>query len=145
MKQRGRKSAASLAVISTERGITRIGPPSTLSEGEAAVWTRIIDSKPAEHFGLKDVPHLTNYCRHVVKADVIDGLIKAFEPEWLNDDDGLKRYERLLTMAQRETGCIEKLARSMRLTHQSIYRADKVASTKSNPRPWQLDGEAAEG
>ena len=38
------------------------------------------------------------YCQHVVTAQVLDDEIKAFDREWLRDDDGLKRYDRLLAM-----------------------------------------------
>jgi len=81
---------------------------------------------------------LVDYCRHVVKADVIDAQIKQFDPEWLNENDGLKRYDRLLAMAHRESQIINTLARSMRLTHQASYRADK-AVPKNGRKLWQRD------
>jgi len=81
---------------------------------------------------------LVDYCRHVVKADVIDAQIKQFDPEWLNENDGLKRYDRLLAMAHRESQIINTLARSMRLTHQASYRADKVVP-KNGRKLWQRD------
>lgn len=145
MQQRGRKSAASLAVVGSEiPGITRIPPPMTLSDGERAVWLATVNSKPAEWFGLEHVPLLVNYVRHVVAADVLDGQIRDFDPEWLKGDEGLSRYEKLRKIFRQETEAINRLARAMRLTHQSIYRADKAATLTDRARgrkPWEESGE----
>jgi hypothetical protein len=75
--------------------------------------------------------------------DVIDAQIKAFDPAWLTEDEGLKRYERLLSMAQKESGIVNALARSMRLTQQSIYQPQKAhtLSQAKGRKPWQVDGD----
>jgi hypothetical protein len=141
MQQRGRKSAASLAVVGADvPGISRLGPPSTLTDGERAVWLATVNSKPAEWFGSEHVPLLVNYVRHTVAADVIDAQIRDFDPEWLKKDEGLDRYEKLRKLFRQETEAINRLARAMRLTHQSIYRADKAATLTGKARgrkPWE--------
>lgn len=121
-------------------GITRLGPPATLSDGERGVWLATVNSKPAEWFGPEHIPLLVNYVRHVVAADVLDGQIREFDPGWLKGDDGLARYEKLRKLFRNETESINRLARAMRLTHQSIYRADKAATLTDrvgNLRPWE--------
>lgn len=142
MKQRGRKSAASLAVVSVDaQGFSVVGPPPTLTDSERAVWVAACAGKPHDWFGSEHIAILVDYCRHVVKSDVIDAQIKAFDPEWLKEDEGLRRYERLLTMAQRQSAICNALARSMRLTHQSKYVAAKAGTTVRGRKPWQVDGE----
>jgi len=137
MKQRGRKSAAYLAADIDAKGIARVGAPPMLSDAERAVWMATVNSKPADWFGLEHVPLLVDYVRHICKADVIDAQIKAFEPEWLAADDGLKRYGKLIDLAVKTSAAIKALATSMRLTQQTIYRADKAGLTKRpNGKLW---------
>jgi hypothetical protein len=141
MQQRGRRSAASLAVVGADvPGITRIAPPVTLSDGERSVWLATVNSRPADWFGSEHVPLLVSYVRHVVAADVLDGQLRDFDPEWLKGDEGLARYEKLRKIFRQETEAINRLARSMRLTHQAIYRADKAATItgkSSGRKPWE--------
>ena len=144
MAQRGRKSAAALAVVSPEIGAPRALPPAVLTPAQRVVWMETVNSKPSEWFGPEHVPILEAYCRHVVTARTISEQIEEFDPDWLKDDDGLKRFDRLLAMHTRETGRVNELARAMRLTQQSIYRADKAATLERKARsdkPWQtVDG-----
>lgn len=137
--QRGKKSIAALAVATEGTAFTRLAPPSGLSEAELQVWLRTVNGLPAEWFQSEHVPLLTNYCRHVVTADLLDAQLKAFAPEWLKEDAGLERYSLLLDLFGKETKMIQSWARSLRLTHQSRYKSN-VASTRSvqrGPRPWQ--------
>lgn len=104
-----------------------------------------VNAKPSEWFGPEHVPVLEAYCRHVVTGRALAEQIEKFDPEWLNDDDGLKRYDRLLAMHTRETGRVNELARAMRLTQQAIYRADKAATLSKKGRaskPWQVVDES---
>ncbi len=145
MNQRGRKSAASLAVVPTQVGAPRALPPAGLTPAQRVVWLEAVNAKPSEWFGPEHVPVLEAYCRHVVTGRALAELIEKFDPEWLNDDDGLKRYDRLLAMHTRETGRVNELARAMRLTQQAIYRADKAATLSKKGRaskPWQVVDES---
>lgn len=140
MAHRGRKSAASLAVVSPEVGAPRALPPAILTPAQRVVWMETVNSKPSEWFGPEHVPILEAYCRHVVTARTLAEQIETFDPEWIKDDDGLKRFDRILAMHTRETGRVNELARAMRLTQQSIYRADKAATLEKRGRaskPWQ--------
>lgn len=141
MNQRGRQSAAALAVVGqTSAAVAPMPPPAVLSAAERAVWLTITNSKPSDYFGSEHVPLLVEYVRHKCKADVIDGQIKAFQPEWLENDDGLKRYERLQKLALQTSNQMKSLAGAMRLTHLSVYRADKASlGTGKGRKPWQRD------
>jgi hypothetical protein len=122
-----RRSAAALAVVEVDdAGVTRLGVPGVLSAAEKAVWVTTVHSKQSDWFGPEHIPMLIDYVRHIVKQDVIDAQIKAFDPEWLATDDGLRRYEKLITLAAKQSQIANTLARSMRLTHQAIYRKDKA-------------------
>jgi hypothetical protein len=134
MTQRGRKSAASLQLVGAGGLAVRLAPPAELTEGERAVWLATVNSRPADWFGTEHIPLLVNYARHSVRADVIDQQIRAFDSAWLAEDSGLKRYSALLKMAKDETTQVNNLARAMRLTHQSIYRADKAATITGNSK-----------
>jgi len=143
MQQAGRKSAAALSVVSAVTSLARIAPPGVLTDSERALWLSTVNSKPAEWFGDEHVPMLAEYVRHVTTAELLTGQIAAFKTEWLIADDGPKRYEILLRMRARETGMVNTLARAMRLTQQSIYRADKAATLSGKGggrrKPWQSE------
>lgn len=143
MAQRGRKSAASLAVVTTLPG-QRAEPPRELTKAQAEVWRAVVSTKPADWFTEDTHPLLMAYCRHVVTATVLARQIDGFNPDWLADEDGLKRYEKLLAMRERETRAMTALARSMRLTQQSRYKAEtaatKASSVGSGRKPWEVIG-----
>lgn len=96
------------------------------------------NDKPSDWFGSSHVAMLVDYCRAVARADVVDGQIKEFDPDWLKTDEGLKRYERLISVGAKLSGVCNTLARSMRVTHQSIYRADKTVP-KPGRKLWQRE------
>lgn len=145
MAERGRKSAASLQVAGTESLTNRIGPPPSLSPAQKAVWVSVVNSRPADWFGEEHGPMLAQYCRHKVQADIIAQQLEAFNPAWLADEEGLKRYDRLLAMNERESRAMTSLLRNMRLTQQSLIRADKVVKSAGGGKglkPWQTENEA---
>lgn len=140
MADRGRKSAASLSVVGAVSLVQRLAPPADLTPEQRSVWLVTVNSKPAEWFSPEHAPLLTEYVRHIVTSQVLTKQIEDFDPEWFGDDDGLKRYDRLTGMRAREAGVINTMARSMRLTHQAIYRPDKASLSKgsgASRKPWQ--------
>ena len=146
MLQRGRKSAASLALAGPPQDgsvielVRRITPPDGLTEGQRQLWTTTVESKPAEWFGPEHAPMLAAYVRHAETINVLTTQIESFDPQWLEDDDGVKRYEKLTKMRAREVAQMNSLMRAMRLTQQSIYRADKAGTLTGKHaarKPWQ--------
>lgn len=141
MNQRGRKSMAALAVVDGGlAGISPVKAPPGLTPAERGVWTETVNSKPADWFGSEHIPIMVEYVRQVCRGHVIDAQIKAFDETWLATDEGLARFEKLTTIGTKTAGMIARLATNMRLTHQSVWRADKAALVKGSGRKlWQRD------
>ncbi len=139
--KRGRKSKASLTVISHDGIISTARPktPADLTKEQAVEWKEIVDRMPADWFTKETHPLLTQYCRHIIVAYRIAQLIEQIEtsPDPLDID----KYDQLLRMQTRETTSIARLATAMRLTQQAKYTA-KAAGTASRkagtgPKPWE--------
>ena len=144
MAARGKTSVASLAVANACGVDSRLSPPLNLTPAQKAEWVCVVNSRPADWFGPENASMLIQYCRHKVQADLIAQQLESFNPGWLADDDGLKRFDKLGAMLERETRCINALLRSMRLTQQSLYNA-KSANTASQGnkgrKPWQIEND----
>ncbi|MDR5777790.1 MULTISPECIES: hypothetical protein [unclassified Caballeronia] len=144
MAQRGRKSAASLAIaptvpIALEQ---RLAPPVHLSDAERAAWLELVNDQPAGAFSATHAPLLEMYCRHVVNARTLADELLNFERAWLARDDGLKRYDRLLAMSERESRAASSLATRLRITRQAVEHPTTagraIANQKKAGKPWEL-------
>lgn len=137
-----RKSAASLEVARPAIGVSeRLSPPLHLSEAERSVWLQCVNDQPADAFTQVHAPLLELYCRHVVNARVIADEVAQFNRAWLADDDGLKRFDRLLAMAEREGRAASSLATRLRITRQALDHATvarKVVAMPRTSKPWEL-------
>jgi hypothetical protein len=143
MADRGRRSAASLTVISgTIDG--RPNPPKELTEAQAEIWERTVANESADTFKTAALQQLLKeYCRHVVSAQRLAGLIEAVEGLGILSSDDMADYDRLLKMRDRETKAIADKATKLRLTNQSRYtpQAAATAARKATERkPWQAAG-----
>lgn len=140
MGTRGRKSSASLAVVTALPG-QRPEPPAELNEAQANEWRAIVGRMPADWFTRETQPLLVQYCRHVVKARLVAKAVDEFDPAWLADEEGLKRYDKLTQIAEREGRAMSSLATRMRITQQSRYNAAaaNTASAKAGvaKKPWE--------
>lgn len=143
MATRGRKSAASLSVVVGSID-GRPQPPVGLTKFQRDLWERTVAGEPLDQFRTATLQQLLKeYVRHCETAHVLAGQIDGVDPTWLADEDGLKRYDKLLLMRDRETKAIGDKATKMRLTNQSRYtpQAAATASKKSLERkPWQNAG-----
>ena len=140
MKQRGQKSAASLAVIKTDVK-ARPEAPETLTEKEKNLWISIVDSRDPEFFDAATIPLLTELCRLKTQVDLMSEELEAFNPDWLKGDDGVKRYKTLCGVRDQGTGRLISLATRLRLTPQARYvpAAAKARATKATtgmPKLW---------
>lgn len=138
-----RKSAASLEIaVRPAPGVAkRLMAPLHISEAERAVWLQVVNDQPADAFMETHSPLLELYCRHVVNARVIADELANFQREWLADGDGLKRYDRLLAMAERESRAASSLATRLRITRQAVHEVTagrRLANAKHAPKPWEL-------
>jgi phage terminase small subunit len=66
MRQRGRKSAAALAVVDVTGQPPRLEPPESLSDAERAVFIDIAGSVGRRHFQPSDMPLLVAYVRAIL-------------------------------------------------------------------------------
>lgn len=143
MAQRGRKSAAQLAVARVAPALSesRLPAPTHLSDAERAIWLDVVNDQPANAFTPTHGPLLEQYCRHIVQARIIADEIMNFDRAWLADDDGLKRYDRLLSMQEREGRAASSLATRMRITRQAVDQQTIARAMVNAPKarkPWEL-------
>lgn len=141
-----RKSAASLAVVTSIPG-QRPRPPKGLTTAQAAIWKAVVATKPHDWFNPDSYPLLIAYCRHTATADALGARIDAVETLHAGPDLGgasltfFADLGELLKMRDRETKAIISLARQMRLSQQSMIRADAAGAGKRQPagerKPWQ--------
>lgn len=145
MAQRGRKSAASVAVVAQVGPLvseSRLLPSLHLSDAEQTVWARLVNDHPATAFTETHRDLLELYCQHIVQAQLLADEIQGFDRVWLADDDGLKRYDRMLSMREREVRSASSLATRLRITRQATTDPKTVgranASTARSKKPWEI-------
>lgn len=143
MKQRGKQSEVS--IVSPKANVLtanqRVVAPAHLTDAEVQVWNELIADQPATAFSETHIPLIEMYCRHVVNGRVLADEILNFDRSWLADDDGLKRYDRLLGMAERETRAASSLATRLRITRQSLHEetaANEVKRHNKSRKPWEM-------
>jgi hypothetical protein len=104
--------------------IPRPDAPYDLTDEESDEWRAIVNSMPAEHFVRSHYPMLTQLCRHKVQSDrvvqLVEACVKSRKGKTFNNRD----YKDLCVQQAVETSAIIRLCRSMRLTQQSVIRAD---------------------
>ena len=139
MRQRGRKSSASLSVVPVSFEARRPAPPAELTAPEAKVWKAIVCSTPGGWFSVAQEPLLSAYCRHVVTGDRLSAMINKGSPD-LTNMAGIRQHSRLLSMRLRESAAMMSLATKMRLTQQSAMHprsAGRALSGEHNgPKLW---------
>jgi hypothetical protein len=144
MATRGRKSSASIGLAGVAVSIgsaSRLAAPAHMSDAEMSVWSQVVNDQPAASFTATHSPMLEQYCRHVVQARVIADMIVNFDAAWANDDEGLKRYDKLLAMQEREGRAASSLATRLRITRQAIDQqtvARSITSQSKGRKPWEL-------
>jgi len=126
--QRGRRSAAALAVVpaSPLETVQRQKAPYELNDEETEIWEAVVGDYAADWFSPSTVPLLTAYCRHTIQARRVAELI---EKAIGNPDLAVQDYDRLLKMQERESRAISALASRMRIAQQAT-RSD---SAKNKP------------
>lgn len=144
MAQRGRKSAASLSISRPVPVLSesRLAPPVHLPDAERDVWLQVVNDQPANAFSETHAHLLELYCRHVVLSRVLADEILNFDRSWIADDDGLKRYDKLLAMHERESRAASSAATRLRITRQAIDQQTVARSIINAPKakkPWEID------
>jgi hypothetical protein len=144
--KRGRKSRNQLELTDTLLvDVTRrmpAPPPPELTDAQAQVWRDAVSSMPGNWLQRGAYAVLTEYCRHVCRARLLEAQVARFEEEWLKADGGLERFDKLLAMADREGKAALACARALRLTPQAQMHprtAGRMANDVSPyPSPWNF-------
>jgi hypothetical protein len=129
MTQRGRKSAASLAVaVSPLETVSRPDAPYDLTDEQTQEWWAVVNRMPADWFPRETHGMLAQYCRHVVSARRVAQLITAAEAA---EEFNVGEYDQLLKMQEREGRALSSLATRMRLSQQTTYDKSKKKPVES--------------
>lgn len=143
MATRGRKSAAALAVAAPVQELQKLPePPSYLTPEQEDVWRLVVASRGGDLIAPESFPVLVEYCRQVISANQVAAQLDAFDPEWAKDDEGLKRWDKLLAMQDRLAGKVASLAAKLRLTPSSRVQAisaGRHADKGAKRKPWEFD------
>jgi hypothetical protein len=134
MKQQGRKSKASAAVVPFPISGGH-QPPDTLTPDEAEIWMEIMGRMPRDWFAVQNLPLLAQYCRHTATATRIAKMITDLEAGKLE----IGSYDALLKMQGRETAALCTLAQKMRLAQSAIDETKQgKPNVKASAKPiWQ--------
>ena len=141
MIKRGRKSAASLAVLSP---IVDHRPPAPddMPETQQELWRQIVNRLPHDWFRKEHLEMLRAYCQHCCIAREMARQIEQFRAEWLVEGVGVEHFDRMSRILDREHRIMLALGRSMRITHQA--QVDKAvagprarASSSPGRVPWE--------
>ena len=147
MGTRGRKSAASLEVLPIATGkLPAVGkfpePPAYLTPEQDDVWRVVIASRGGDLIQPESYPVLVEYCRAVCAANQIAAQLDNFDPSWSSDDEGLKRWDKMLAMQDRLSRNVASLAAKLRLTPSSRVQAisaGRNADKGAKKKPWEFD------
>ena len=108
--------------------------PGDLTIEQSEEWHAIVNTMPADHFMRGNYPLLAQLCRHIVAARRVAHLVERVANEKVLD---LKDLSALLQLQAAESASITRLSRSMRLTQQSIMRAETTRHpTAQLAPPW---------
>lgn len=134
MQQRGRKSAAALAVAPIPRR-NRPEPPDGLPATAAAYWRAIVSSLESDYFHASDLPLLRAYVVALAALDEARAALAEAGPVVGG------KTSPWLTVAEKETRAVVALAARLRLAPQS--RLDRTtagpkARNAGGAAPWEF-------
>lgn len=134
-----RKSAAALSVV-PPTPVQRPPAPPELTGDQCVVWDDVVRTMPADWFDPASQPLLVAFCRHTVAARTIARLIDDHHE--LATTPGLKRFDKLCAMLDREHRAMGLLASKMRLCHSANRRIEAKVERKvsASARPWERRG-----
>jgi hypothetical protein len=138
MKTRGRKSADALAIVASGplEVVQRPDAPYDLTDEQVDEWRAVVGSLPADWFQRGNHQLLSQYCRHVIAARRIAQLIEQCAKQKNIDR---KDFLDLLKQQESESRAISALLRSMRLTQQSVMRAETAKRPTKVKNPWDAE------
>jgi len=139
MDQRGRKSAASLAVVSPGRPAGLLAPPAGLSAFQSDLWRAVVAGKPAGWFAADTAPLLSAYCRAAAEHRRVDAALALCEDGCLENEEGLRRYQALVAVQDKLARQLCTLAVKLRVSQSASMKAERAEAANrraKGARPW---------
>lgn len=137
MEQRGRKSTEGMVVIAPEH--RRPSSPSCLTTEQSTEWDAIVGRMPADWFTRETHALLVAYLEHWSEARNLSVILRNFNGD-ITEQEGIRQYDKLLLMRDRETKGMVSIARAMRMTQQAKYNAITASSQakqgSEKKKPW---------
>lgn len=133
----GRKSAASLAVVS-EIADWRPPAPDILSAAESELWRQIVNTKPSDWFDAASIPLLTEYCRLKTSVDILNEQLAKAEQTISESGAFPDGYKDAVGILDKKQGRMAQLAMKMRLTQQARYEKTKASTEARKAAPRKL-------
>jgi hypothetical protein len=131
MRQRGRKSAASIIPLSLTGTQPRITVPPGLTTAERNLFTEIVNTAPPKHFVKSDVLLITS----LVQATL---LVRRAAAGMIEDEDQVAVFEKAVKLQG-------MLATRLRLAPQSRMNSRQTARETerhyTGPQPWITEGD----
>ena len=121
MRQRGRRSAATLVAIDLTGKPSRLTPPSSLNDDEQALFSELVGACDASHFRESDLPLLISY----IQATLISRAAA-------HDPDRIVLWEKATRMQA-------TLATRLRLSPQSRIDPKTIGRQQPHPGPFPWD------
>jgi hypothetical protein len=136
MGERGRPSAASLAVVRAGpvETVERLRPPHDLLDEEVEIWAAVVAQEAADRFSPSTGPLLAQYCRHVVGARRVAELL---ERATADPNLSIEDYDKLLRMQARESQAIATLATKMCIAQRATVNWRGNKKPIAGGKPWE--------
>jgi hypothetical protein len=131
LRKRGKKSAASLAVVRIDARSRRPEPPGRLTAAEKIIWREITEKVRGGWFYSSE-PLLEAYVCTLAPQQLLQDCLRAAEP-------GSERHVELLRLQLSVTMLASNLATKLRLTPRSTVDRYTPRAVPSSPRPWADD------
>lgn len=127
MAQRGRKSAASLEVISVDGSPPPLQPPASLNLVEAKIFSDLVKAADKRHFRASDQPLLACYAR-AIHFETYSATALATDPS----------DTKALVMWEKASRAVISLSMRLRLSPQSRMSSKTTGRQAPQlPRPWE--------
>lgn len=144
MRQRGRKSAAALTIVS-DNPVRSVTPPANMPDDQKEIWHSIVETMPADWFGKENVALLEQYCVHVCRAKMLGQLVNELTIKPDRTSGETSRMLELMRQEHRQSRLIASLATKMRIAQQSTYdksarkRKSKSSTVVGGAKPWAAE------
>jgi len=123
-----------LRAVPLTPGEGRPPPPAELTEREAEVWRKTVESRPMHYFGAEHEPLLKAYCCHAVMADDLADEIRDFQKRKMKVDKLRREY-------RSEAALLSSLSAQLRISvrRNPSRAADNQIAQTPKRRLWTND------